>query len=102
MTSSPHKPELNFKDPYSKITCLLLYLYSMELGTPPLYAEVNRCTRDMDFSELDTLGPYIMGLYFVTMWANKSREDSDKIKTGMMHGGEVNNIAGSYLLWRGA
>jgi len=43
-----------------------------------------------------------MGLYFVTMWANKARDDTDKIKTGAMIGGEVNNIAGSYLLWRGA
>lgn len=101
MTSSGDHPDLNFKDPYSKITCLLLYLYSMELGTPPLYAEANRVARDMDFSLQDVLGPFIMGLYFVTMWANKSRHDHDKIKTGDMIGGEVNNIAGSYLLWRG-
>jgi hypothetical protein len=74
----------------------------MELGTPPLYAEANRIAREMDMSLLDELGPFIMGLYFVTMWANKSRHESDKIATGEMLGGEVNNVQGSYLLWRGA
>ena len=28
--------------PYSNVTCLILYLYSMEFGSPPLYAELNR------------------------------------------------------------
>ena len=50
LTSNGNFPELNFKDPYSKIVCMILYLYSMELGTPPLYAEANRCARDLDFT----------------------------------------------------
>ena len=43
-------PELDVVNPYSKVTCLCLYLYSMELGSPPLYAELNRVARDMDLS----------------------------------------------------
>ena len=40
--------ELGVKNPYSKISCLIVYLYSLELGTPPLYVEANRVARDMD------------------------------------------------------
>ena len=35
---------------YSIVTLILLYMYSMEFGDPPLYAEVNRVCRDMDMS----------------------------------------------------
>ena len=55
MTLSETDEALNLKDdldlgnPYSKITCLVLYLYSMELGQPPLYAELTRVSRDLDF-----------------------------------------------------
>ena len=58
-------PELNFINPYSKISCLVAYLYSMELGSPNLYAEVNRVTREMDMTEIEHLGPYICVLYIV-------------------------------------
>ena len=71
--------ELNFKDGYSKIVCLVLYLYSMELGYPPLYAEINRLSRDLDFTYLKELGPYAMALYFVTMWGNVGREKNENI-----------------------
>lgn len=50
--NDPSKPmsvlkddELSLQNPYSKASCLILYLYSMELGDPPLYAEVNRICR---------------------------------------------------------
>ena len=39
-------PILGIWNPYSKSTCLMLQLYSMEIGSPQLYAEVNRVTRD--------------------------------------------------------
>ena len=38
-------PVLGLWNPYSKVTCIILYLYSMELGTPTLYAEANRVAR---------------------------------------------------------
>ena len=50
---------LGLCNPYSKVTCLILYLYSMELGMPQLYSEVNRVSRDMDLNYLKELGPYI-------------------------------------------
>ena len=40
--------ELNLMNPNGKIVNLVLYLYSMELGSPPLYYEINRVCRTMD------------------------------------------------------
>ena len=39
-------PILGLENPYSKACCLLMQLYSMEIGSPQLYAEVNRVARD--------------------------------------------------------
>lgn len=54
--------ELSLGSPYSKVSCLLMQLYSMELGSPPLYAEVNRVAREMDRTRLSDLGPFIFAL----------------------------------------
>lgn len=74
--------ELGLCNPYSKITCFILYLYSCEFGTPPLYAELNRVARDMDLDYLDTLGPYARALSEITLQAEQARNEDDKIKTG--------------------
>lgn len=50
MTEDQNDVVLGIDYPYSKVTCLILYLYSMELGTPPLYYEANRVARDMDLT----------------------------------------------------
>lgn len=42
--------DLCLRNPYSKITCFILYLYSMEFGQVPLYAELNRASQLMDES----------------------------------------------------
>lgn len=42
--------DLDLSNPYSKMSCLILYLYSMELGSPPLYYEINRVCRMKDMS----------------------------------------------------
>ena len=39
-------PIIGLKNPYSKASCLLMQLYSMEIGSPQLYADVNRVARD--------------------------------------------------------
>ena len=39
-------PILGLLNAYSKASCLLMQLYSMEIGSPQLYAEVNRVARD--------------------------------------------------------
>ena len=48
----------DLQDPYHPAVCMILYLYSMELGSPPLYSELNRVARDMDMSQLENLGPF--------------------------------------------
>ena len=47
-----YDPELGVKNPYSKISCFVVHLYSMDLGTPPLYSVANRVARDMDLTLL--------------------------------------------------
>lgn len=42
--------ELSLLNPYSKIVSFILYLCSMEFGSPPLFAEMNRVARTMDES----------------------------------------------------
>jgi len=37
--------ENNLSDLSSKVTTLIIYLFSLEFGKPPLYAEVNRVCR---------------------------------------------------------
>ena len=54
----------------------------MEIGIPPLYAEVNRVTRDMEMSQMEHLGPYINVLFYVLNWGDDNKADDDKIKTG--------------------
>ena len=60
------KYEMSLENPYGKMSCLILYLYSMELGSPPLYYEINRVCRTMDQSNIFSLGPYIKALGEVT------------------------------------
>lgn len=50
ITDSENDPVLGLCNPYSKVTCLILYLYSMELYSPPLYSVANRVARDMDLA----------------------------------------------------
>ena len=69
-------------DPKNKITKHILYLYSMELGSPPLYHEINRVCRSMDKAYLLTLGPYIRALGNVTAFSESNRYAEDKIPTG--------------------
>ena len=56
---------LSLVNPYSAVSCWVLYLYSMELGSPPLYMELNRAAREMDKTKLPQLGPYAEALGWV-------------------------------------
>ena len=42
--------DLDLTNPYSPVACWVLHLYSMELGTPALYMELNRVCREMDMT----------------------------------------------------
>lgn len=66
-----HDPErfwqdTNLHNPYSVASCVILYLYSMELGCPPLYKVLNLAMRMCDLSYLKTLGPFAMALFSVS------------------------------------
>ena len=97
--------EYGLFNPYSKATSIILQLYSMEFGAPPLYAELNRACRDYDESKMPVLGPYAQCLTMITAAAEKRRVLTDKIKTGEdfknINGGADFNMAGSFLLFRG-
>ena len=54
----------------------------MEIGNPPLYAQLNKVARDMDMSLLDSLGPFARTFKAVTSSADGERTEEDKIKTG--------------------
>lgn len=69
----------NLANPNSKICCLVLFIYSMEFGSPPLYHEINKVCRTMDRRYLHSLGPYIKALGLVTALSEKNRKDDDKI-----------------------
>lgn len=84
MKDNAKDDELSLHNPYSKVTCFTLYLYSLELGIPPLYAEANRVARDMDFTQLKELGPFLRALHEVTYGAEYYRKDEDKMATGQM------------------
>ena len=104
----PITGENNLANPYSKASCLILYLYSMEFGEPPLYAEVNRCCRTMDESELDHLGPFICAFSEVVKTAEVQKEVTDRIPSGeskykaMKNEGQYLNLDGTFLLYIGA
>ena len=65
--------DLDLSDPYSKMSCLILYLYTMELGSPPLYLELNRIIRENDQTYLESLGPYVRALEIVTADSERFR-----------------------------
>lgn len=106
MTLDEDDEELGLNNPYSKICCFILQLYTMEIGTPSLYNEVNRVAREMDMSLLEDLGPYLKALSEITSQGEKNKKKNDKIKTGLMlkkkEKGVYLNIGGAFLLWRGS
>ena len=102
MNQSNNDALLGLSNPYSKATCLILYLYSMEIGTPQLYAEANRVARDMDRTKLKELGAFLQALFEITNSSEKNKKKQDKIMTGWEHRGECLNIGGSFMLFRGA
>ena len=103
MTKDRNDYELGLWNPYSIISCFILYLYSMEFGEPNLYAELNRAARENDQSLLSTLGPFACALGQITFWAERYRMENDVIKRGNMYEpGVSQNLAGVFLLFRGS
>lgn len=65
--------ENSLVDPYAKVTTLMLQFFTMEFGSPPLYAEVNRICRTQDKDCLRTLGPYVRALSVITTLAERKK-----------------------------
>ena len=93
---------LGLHNPYSKVSCLILYLFSMELGSPQLYSEANRVARDIDLDYLQQLGPFLRALHVIAFASEKNKKEGDRVTTGKELGGSNWNMAGSFFLFRGA
>lgn len=74
--------ELDLCDPYSKVTCFILFLHSMELGSPPLYSELNKVCRTMDLKHLETLGPFARCLDTIIEGAERQKNKIDQLTSG--------------------
>ena len=82
MTLDCYDSVLGLENPYSKATCLILYLYSMELGNPQLYADANRVSRDFDLDYLWEFGPFLKALGHITDGSEFYKKKNEKITTG--------------------
>ena len=69
--------DLNLYNPYSRIVCFVVYLYSMEFGDPPLFAELNRISRERDYSQLKNLGPIAKVLSAINFGAEHGKDKDD-------------------------
>ena len=92
----------NFCNPYGKITCLILYLMSMELGSPPLYATLNKASRAMDVKMLNNMGPLARALGKILINAENYRKEKDKLESGCKVNIDVDqNLAGTFIAFKG-
>ena len=92
----------NLYNPYGHVTCLVLYLYSMELGIPPLYAEINRISRKTyKQSTVLTLGPFVKAFCEVIKCAQRYKDPMDRLPTGAELGGTYDNLAGITVMYSG-
>lgn len=67
-----------------------------------MYSEVNRVVRDKDLTYLKELGPFVKVLSEITLNSENHKKANDIVNTGKNIGGVINNMAGSFLLFRGA
>jgi len=77
MTHSKADTELGLTNPYSKISCFIVNLYSMEFGNPQFYSVVNKAAREMDLTNLKYLGPFVRALSVITANAEMWKQDDD-------------------------
>ena len=96
---------LGINNSRSLATCMILYLYSMELGGgAPLYAELNRVLREKQEKYLEQLGPMAQALKEICQWAdeNKRWEEKGGLTTGEKFSEKWDNLSGCFLIWKGA
>ena len=109
-TSTPFNDEeddgdLGLSNPYSRISCFVLYLYTLEYGEPSLAQDLSRVARTKDDTMIRSLGPYAQALRKITSEAEAHRDADDKIESGTIIQQKLNgvdwNIAGAFFLWKG-
>ena len=69
--------DIDLFNPNSKAVCLILYLYSIE---PPFYYYINKASRFMLESDLETLGPFARALHEILSGCESRK--SEKILEG--------------------
>jgi len=56
----------------------------------------------MDLTYLKEFGPFLRALYFITARSEENKNETDKVTPGNKFVGVFGNMAGSFLLFRGA
>lgn len=74
----------------------------MELGMPQLYSEVNRVAREMDLTYLKELGPFLQALSCIASRSEEFKDEGDMVMPGKEISMVYGNMAGSFMLFRGA
>jgi len=94
----------NLFNPYAKAVYVLLSLYSMEFGKPPLYQMLYLAAKTQDMFYLDSLGPFAYALALVTHAAEDYRLADDKILSGYELGYDkaLGYFEGVFVAFRGA
>ena len=100
--NTQNRDDFDLLNPYGKMTCLILNLFSMEFGVPPLYAEVNRVCRVKDMKHIQTIGPFIQALKYTLIHAERNKEKKDIIRTGKVKTSNLDdcveyNISGAFI-----
>jgi len=62
-TTKSYSVDLDLCNPYSKATCLILYLYSMDSY---IQSELNKACWNMDVSKITNFGPFASALGYIT------------------------------------
>lgn len=106
----PTNGDTNLANPYAKIVNLLTFLFSIEFGSPPLYAEVNRVCMTNNILDLHDLGPFICAFQVIIKSTEIQKGVGDKIECGYAkYNRQINfsnelylNMVSSFLLFKGA
>ena len=100
---------MGVRNPYSLASTFLLYIYSIQLGEPPLFAVLNKEIREHSQELLPYLGAYQRALQEVTEFAEGFKVPEHRLPNGHLYAtlcpggrGVPQNFAGSMLAFRGA
>ena len=81
---------------------MIAYVWSMELGKPPVYQTATQAQRNNDPNFYQTLGPFAVALNVILKESEKSRLDKIKPLKEIPNYQNLNYFAQSFLAFRGA